>query len=274
MPPKTFLLAGLCVLATACADDDDSSSAPAVPVQTADFSADAATAWFDLVIDSIDAENLNPPEASRRIGYAGVALYEAVVPGMPDHSSLGGQLNDLGALPEVDPAAGDVHWPSAANAALADVLAELFATASAPTLQAIADLEAALAAQYALDADPADVMRGVAHGEAVAADIVAWSMDDGYALWNDCAYTAPLGDGMWTPTGPGFANALEPCWGNLRPFVLLFAAECAPLGHPQYSLLPGSAFAIEAQEVYDVTSNLTQEQMDIATFWADAITIG
>jgi hypothetical protein len=34
-------------------------------------------------------------------------------------------------------------------------------------------------------------------------------------------------------------------------------------------LLPGSAFAIEAQEVYDVTSNLTQEQMDIATFWAD-----
>jgi hypothetical protein len=268
MPSKTFLIAGLCVLATACIDDDDGSSAPAVPVQTADFSADAATAWFDLLIDSIDAENLNPPEASRRIGYAGVALYEAVVPGMPDHSSLGGQLNDLDAMPV--PAAGDVHWPSAVNAALADVLANLFATASAPTLQAITDLEAALAAQYALDADPAQVTRGVDHGAAVAADVIAWAAEDGYTLWNDCAFTPPVGDGMWVPTPPAFvASPLEPCWGNLRPFVLLFAAECAPLSHPPYSLTPGSAFAMEAQEVYDVGNSLTQEQMDIATFWAD-----
>jgi hypothetical protein len=189
---------------------------------------------------------------------------------MPDHASLGGQLNDLGELPEVDEEDGDVHWPSAANAALADVLAELFATASAPTLQSIVDLEASLAAQFALDADAEDIARGVAHGEAVAAEIITWSMGDGYALWNDCAFTPPLGDGMWVPTPPGFvANPLEPCWGNLRPFVLLFAAECAPLTHPPYSLTPGSAFAIEAQEVYDVGNNLTQEQMDIALFWAD-----
>ena len=85
-----------------------------------------------------------PPEASRRIGYAGVTRYEAVVAGIPDHRSLGDQLNGVGEMPEADE--GDYHWPSAANAAHADVLAELFATASAATLQSIADLEASFAA--------------------------------------------------------------------------------------------------------------------------------
>jgi hypothetical protein len=72
---------------------------------------------------------------------------------------------------------------------------------------------------------------------------------------------------MWVPTSP--APALEPCWGNLRTFVLLFSAECAPLSHPPFSRVAGSAFAVEGQEVYDAVNNLTQEQMDIATFWAD-----
>lgn len=274
--PKNPLLACFLFLLAGCINEDEKAGPlhPHQPPETADFPADTAKAWLDLVTAAIDAENLNPPEASRRIGYAGVTLYEAVVGGMPDHRSLGGQLNELPELPE--PPDGDIHWPSAANAALADVLAELFSAANPTTLQLITDLEASQAAAFALevaagDLTQADVDRGVEHGEDVAADIIAWIAGDGYAQLNDCPYTVPIGDGLWEPTS-AVVNPLEPCWGDLRTFALLFGAECAPLPHPPFSRAPTSPFAAEAQEVYDQGSlgaNLTQDQKDIATFWAD-----
>lgn len=266
------LLAATLFLTAGCVNENEKASPldPRDPPATGDFSSDTAKQWFDQLTLAIDTENLNPPEASRRIGYAGVTLYEAVVAGIEDGVSLGGQLNELGSLPEAPNE--DMHWPSAANAALADVLANLFATATPGTLQGFADLETAQAAAF--DADPdiddAAIARSITYGEDVAAEIIAWVAGDEYTTWNDCAFTVPTGDGLWEPTPPAFvATPLEPCWGNLRPFVLLFGAECAPLSHPPFSKTAGSQFAIEAQEVYDVGNSLTTEQQDIATFWAD-----
>ena len=266
------LLAATLVLSTGCVNENEKASPlnPRDPPAAEDFSSDSAKQWLDQLTLAIDTENLNPPEASRRIGYAGVTLYEAVVGGIDHGLSLGGQLNELGSLP--DAPREDMHWPSAANAALADVLASLFATAAPGTLQGFVDLEAAQA--VAFDADPdvddAAIARSITHGEDVAAEIIAWIAGDEYDQWNDCAFTVPTGEGLWEPTPPAFvATPLEPCWGNLRPFVLLFGAECAPLSHPPFSKTAGSAFAIEGQEVYDVGNSLTTEQQDIATFWAD-----
>src|SRR5512134_622099 len=90
-------IAGLTFLLSAC---HDSSSGGGGSAATSTFDFDTAKQWFDQLNAAIDAENLNPPEASRRIGYAGVAFYEAVVGGMKDHRSLVGQLNGLSALPE------------------------------------------------------------------------------------------------------------------------------------------------------------------------------
>ena len=58
-----------------------------------------ARAWLDLLTTTIRVERTAPPPASRLIGYAGVTLYEALVPGMPDRQSLAGQLNGLSGLP-------------------------------------------------------------------------------------------------------------------------------------------------------------------------------
>lgn len=254
----------LLLIVGACHD----SSGGGGSVATATFDHTLAKRWFDQLRDAIDAENLNPPEASRRIGYAGVTFYEAVVGGMPDHRSLVGQLNGLATLPARSP--GRQHWPALANAAMSAVLTGVFAGASAPTLQAILDKEQELEDEFALQVDAATLQRSILDGQALAAALLAWADDDGYAQWNDCAFTPPTGTGLWVPTPPGFvATPLEPCWGNLRPFVLLFGAECAPLPHPSFSLAAGSAFALEAQEVYDVGNNLTADQQAIALFWAD-----
>lgn len=264
---KTLLCITLVLTAgTACRDSSNGSPPTSTPVSS--FDSTVAREWFGQLIVAIDAENLNPPEASRIIGYAGVTFYEALVGGMPDHRSLGGQLNELPPLPA--PPAGLILWPAAANAAVSQVLAELFATASAPTLQGIADKEAEIEADLAAQVDAATLDRSIQHGQAIAAVIGDWIGGDGYAQWNDCAFTPPVGDGLWVPTPPAFVpNPLEPCWGNIRPFALLFSAECAPLSHPPFSKSVGSAFANEADEVYTVGNNLTQEQQDIALFWAD-----
>jgi membrane-associated phospholipid phosphatase len=42
-----------------------------------------------------------------------------------------------------------------------------------------------------------------------------------------------------------------------------------PIAPPEYSEEPESAFYIEAMEVYDATQILTEEQREIALFWAD-----
>lgn len=109
----------------------------------------------------------------------------------------------------------------------------------------------------------------VAHGERTAAAILSWSASDGYATVVDCRYAAPVGTGLWRPTPPAFdRDPLEPCWGELRPFVLRSGAECAPPPPPGFSTEPSRLYALAA-EVHAVSLSLTPEQRTIARYWAD-----
>src|SRR5436309_1089209 len=74
----------------------DSASKP-----TADYSSAVASAWFNLQLQLVQqTPGFTPPVAARAFGYSGVALYEAVVPGMPGYETLAGQLNALSAVPQ------------------------------------------------------------------------------------------------------------------------------------------------------------------------------
>jgi hypothetical protein len=99
-----------------------------------------AVGWFALLYDLVRSERLSPPVASRAYAMAGVALYEAIVLGMPLHRSLVGQLNELMSLPQANRHRKH-HWPTVANAALARILSHLFAGRPA-ALARIATLEA------------------------------------------------------------------------------------------------------------------------------------
>ena len=86
---------------------------------------------------------------------------------------------------------------------------------------------------------PACMSVSVVHGRAVADAVLAWAMTDGFAALHDCPYTPPVGPGLWEPTPPAFAPPLEPCWGQLRPFVLASGDACAPPPPPAYAEDPG-----------------------------------
>jgi hypothetical protein len=226
--------------------------------------ADVAIAWFRLSFDLTRDEGLFPPPAARAYAYASVTLWEAIAPGVAGGTSLAGRLNGLADVPVTRDA---LHWPTVANAALAETMRRFYTGPS--SMRAIRELEQRFARRYRSEIPGALFGRSVAHGQRVATAIRQWSRGDGYDVYHDCTYTPPSGPDLWSPTPPGFEAPVEPCWGELRPFVLSGPEACAAGPHPPYSEDPASEFFQQAFEVYETVNDLTEEQRTIALFWAD-----
>lgn len=241
------------------------------PKPTADYPADMATDWFELQLKLVkETPGFSPPVASRAFGYAGLTLYETAVGGMPEHNSLVGQLNGLGTLPQPNPDQ-TIHWAAAANSALATILHLLYPTATAENLAAIDTQEQRYTEIYEAEAGPTVLTQSVAYGQAVAEAIYEWSRSDGghegYTRNFPETYTVVEGPGLWVPTPPNFQAALQPYWGENRPFVV--KPECTLPPPTEYSEDPLSLFYAENLTVYATVKNLTPEQEAIALFWAD-----
>lgn len=245
------------------------AATPARPA--ASFDGQVAYDWTRLSLRVVkETPGFSALVIARALGYLGVTLYEALVPGMPGYRSLAGQLEGLASMRgAADPSC---HWPLVANSALAAMARHLFPTASAANRSAIDALEASLAQQHAAGVARGVVRRSIARGQAVAAHIAGWAMSDGghegYLRSFPTDYVPPVGPGLWVPTPPAQQRAFHPYWGNNRPFVRATVAVVPP-GPPRYSTEPGSAFHAEAIEVYETANTLTAEQREIALFWAD-----
>ena len=204
----------------------------------------------------------SPPQASRVYAYQSVAAYEALAAVTGERASLAGQLRGLDAPPA--PPAELVHGPTAAvHAALAVAEALTFSDEDVAAYRE--DVEARLGEAGVRGAL---AERSAAYGQAVAAHVLAWAKGDRYAQTRSApAYTVTDEPGTWRPTPPAYMDAIEPAWGELRPFVLDSAAQFKPAPPHPYSLEPGSAFRREVDEVYEVGVGLTDEEQEIASFW-------
>lgn len=249
-------------------------SAPASAVawpRASAYDAEVPTAWFDLALGLVrTTPGFSPPVAARAFGYAGVALHEAVAPGITKRRSFAGVLNGLARAP--GPADSTYHWPTVANSALATILRLLFPTTPSGNIAAIDELERRFAGEAQAALPFGIYKRSVARGTDLARHVFDWSTTDGghEAFRNNFpAYTPQSGPGLWVPTPPGLLPALQPYWGANRPFVPGSGESCSPGPPPSFSESVGSAFYVEARECYRVTSDLTPEQKAIARFWSD-----
>lgn len=242
-----------------------------------EYPSETARVWFELQSQLVrETPGFTPPVASRAFGYSGVALYEAIVAGMPGYQSLSGQLSELGNLPEVD---GDsaYYWPAVANSALYTITQRLFPTATEANQIAIVELHAELNESFTAHVGTEVLELSSIYGRAVAETIFAWSATDGghegYLRNFPGDYVAPAGEGLWTPTprldGSAPQPALQPYWGSNRPFMPVEGDGCILPDHPAYSVEPGTQFHQEALEVYETVNNLTPEQRTIAQYWSD-----
>ena len=241
------------------------------------YDAEVPMAWFNLAIGLVRTTPGNTgPVQSRTFGYLGLALYESVVYGMPDHRSIQSQLNGLPVLPK--PANDKKYlYALSANAALASMAHHMFGNASPAQNARIDSLENVFYTEFKsvlsdkeLEKVSQDFDRSVQFGRAISDAIYNWSTTDGgdkaYLAPSPADYIPPVGPGLWVaqPGGP----AQHPHWGDNRTFIAGIAANTQPGAPPAYSTDPSSQMYMEESEVYNESINQDPEHTIIARYWA------
>lgn len=209
----------------------------------------------------------SPPVASRIYSYAYIAAYEGFRNGYPEYQSVGGQLNGLSAFPE--PEAGQEYcFPVAGlQAFLVTGKALIFSE------EEIEAQQEEVAQGFRKMGIPRDVYdRSIAYGEAVAKHVLAWAAKDNYKESRTFSkYTVIHDDpARWQPTPPDYMDALEPHWGEIRPFTLDSASQFAPPRPTPFDTNKNSQFIKEATEVYHAFDTDKEHREAIAKFWDDS----
>ncbi|MEJ1242064.1 vanadium-dependent haloperoxidase [Chryseolinea sp. T2] len=249
------------ILPVACDEDD------APDTSARKYSSEVVERWLEVQTSMLYVATGNPFgfNPSRYMAYCGVALYEAILPGMPSYRTLSGQLTEMPAMP--NPESGvEYYWPAAAHAALGTMTQKFFSPVTAAyNEQAVTALRDGLNTQYRSEVGDAVFERSVAFGEEVANLIFDWAKSDN-AAW-PTSYTVPTGNGIWkSETG---AAPVNPYWGYNRLIVTgsLDNAISPPLG---YSTDASSPYYVNMNEVYTVSKSLTHEQKLIAKYFNDS----
>jgi PAP2 superfamily len=267
---RAVLAGGLGLAAAVVTRTGPALAAPPAATTADAHAADVALAWIQTTYDLVLRENLSPPAAARTYAYTAIAMYEAVVPGMPRHKSLAGQLTGLATPPPANHR-DRIDWPAALVTSAAAVLRQVLPFAAAGTSTALQDAErAALAARRAAGVSDRHLAASVDHGRDVAGHLARWIARDGHAATVGRPYTAPTGGpSLWESTPPNFRPAIEPYWSEVRPLVLRRADEVEPAPPVPFSTDPGSAFYEQAMAPYRQSALNTDEHKSIARFWTD-----
>jgi len=213
--------------------------------------ADVVTDWNNAALDAIRAERTAPPIASRSLAILNVSIYDAVNGIARTHEPYLVQ----------SAVAASASRKAAASAAAHEALVNLF-PASASSFDA---LHAAILAGIP---NGPQKTAGITWGEFVANQILAARANDGH----DAIVPPPggSGPGVWVPTPPAFLPYLLPQWGFVVPFGMSSSSQFRPPGPPS---LDSQQYAADYEEVKElgalVGSTRTEEQTEIALFWAD-----
>lgn len=239
---------------------------------TETYTADIALKWSEMSLKLVrQSPGFTPPVAARALGYAGLAMYESVVPGIKANRSLVGQLNGLQTLPQ--PEAGkEYHWAASANAAQLFMAKNIWSNAPESAKKMADSLASALRTGFLAESNQEVIERSEAFGNAVAKAIFEWSKTDGgHEGFNrnfPADYKAPVAPGAWQPTENGRVIPMQPYWGKNRTFLVANASMPMPPPLP-VSTQVNSAYFQQYFDVYKKNTTLTQLEKEISVWWAD-----
>jgi len=209
--------------------------------------------------------NFPPIIASRNYVYASIAAYEVMVLGDKRFQSLAAQIKHLPAIPAQD--TRHVNFNYASILAFCKVgEAVTFPEGSMKDYRRYLD---SLQDVSGMTDEMASATRQLA--DSVANHILRWSRKDHYAETRTGErYNITSEEGRWVPTPPGYAQALEPNWRQIRPMVMDTSSQFMPPRPPAFNMKNvNSKFYQEALAVKNAGDSLTDEQKHIAEFWDD-----
>ncbi len=239
---------------------------------TKQYDASVATNWFTLLTDLSKNTPYFNPQSIRILTYSGIALYESVVPGMPSYNSIYEYYNEESIHFNKKK---DYYWPAAANAAIYHIALKMIADyPQRPDLDPLHQLYANLNESYLSVISEEQLETSTEFGKYVADLVYEWAKTDGTFNADGslaiCPPYIPLGGaGDWEPTPPMYFPAAGACQGALRTFIPNIGEMVLPPAPPAYSTDPASEFYALNQEVYEITLNLTQEDLINNQQWRD-----
>ncbi len=266
----TLLLAAVWLLPSGCQDP------PPLPKENKLLTRKAATypgllarEWAVLTAEMIRENDLSGPQEARIYGYLGLTLWESVCSGIPGAKSMAGQINDYQA-PLVD-ITKEYDWGIVLSSAMSALLPEMIEQITAAQRDRIEVLAIIQESQMVANGAPHEVrVDSKALGLVIGARIVQRMHNDGRDMIRQLVPVILTRDAdhpwYWSPNIPG-QQPVEPLWGTLRTFVLDNAQSCQADAAYAYSDQPGTAFYVDAQEVY--ASPRTGANRNIAYHWED-----
>jgi hypothetical protein len=227
-------------------------------------SADLLHNNVDKLTEVIIHDIFSPPVSSRIYTYANLAAYEAVRFQKPGNPSYAAELNGFPAMPQ--PEAGkSYNYLLAATRAFFTVGEKVTFTTSI-----LKSYEDSVYAQFAAQLDEATYNNSVQFGESIGKKILERAAKDQYKETRGMPkFTGSFTEGKWRPTPPDYMDASEPNWFQIQPLTLDSASQIQCPAPPVFSKDTASAFFKTAKEVYTITTNMTEEQQEIARYWDD-----
>lgn len=213
--------------------------------------------------DVIISDIFTPPVASRIYAYPNIAAYESVRYMDSRRHTLVGQLNGLDSLAK--PSTNkSYYYPLASMVAFLDVARVL--VYDSEKVEAIKNEALKEVKQIGIDKEV--YQNSVEYGETIANQILNWANNDGYNKRTALpGYSVNEDTGRWRPTPPDYAEAIEPHWNTVRPFVLDSASQFNSGMPIKFNSEEKSQFFEGAIEVYKTVNTLNDEQLEIAKFW-------
>jgi hypothetical protein len=203
-----------------------------------------------------------PPVAARVFAYSNLAAYEVLSKEGNHYSSLEGKVKDLSNIPS--PAKPDkVDFPFASLIAMTKIGRDL--TFSENTMDALIDSIKTLAKNTNMTSEMFD--SSVSYGNQVADAITAWSKKDNYGKTRGAKFSVTGLNGHWSPTPPGYFDAVEPKWATIRTIALDSPNTFPIVPPPPFSKDSTSEFYKMALQVYDTVNALDTNRQWIANFW-------
>ena len=222
------------------------ASSIAVPAR-----ADVVTDWNNAALDAIRAGNTPPPIASRSLAILHASIYDAV-------NGIA-RTNEPYLVPSVVPASAS--RPAAASAAAHRRSSICFRRMHPASMRFMRRFSL----EFPMDHERRAGIRG--ENSSRAQILVARAHDGSNAVVQPPGGSGP---GVWVPTPPAFLPYLLPQWGFVAPFAMSSSSQFRPPGPPS---LDSQQCAADYEEVKElgaaVGSTRTEEQTEIALFWAD-----
>ena len=215
--------------------------------------------------DVMVVDIFTPPVASRIYANCALAMYEAGRFEDISYPSIAINLQGFDSMPKPSKEK-EINYSVAAIQAFCETAKKI--TFSATEMKAYQD---SMIGIYGQDLSEETLMNSIAFGQQVA-DVVAKRLStDNYKETRgfDRFDVKTEDKKRWIPTLPDYADALEPHWYKMKPFTLQAPDEVKADSYPEYDEDTTSVYYKELKEVYDISKNLTDKQIDIAIFWDD-----